>query len=194
MSYSMFMLTPMTGKAAAESRTVIISGFEIGFKTFVLCCIGALPGLALAIVTYPLLGSGSILMIPVGILAILYLFQSRSRDGLKLRTWQTMVDKRKAAINQFFICGEAVDLDADGAFVVVANTVDAAGTFRPKRQVDTRRSGAAFATSMTHADFHADELIGGVKGRYDAFRPDSFAPINQSRKAKAKGKKTGTLV
>lgn len=167
----MFMLTPMTGKEAAESRTVIISGFEVGFKTFVICCLAAFPGLILAIIFYPFLGSGALLMFPLAIGGCLYLFQSRSREGLKLRTWQTMVDKKKASVNQFFMCGVVIDLDDDGEFTVAANTVPAAGTV-----LRARPDAPTYGTNV-----YADELIGAAKGRYDV-----FSSPKQSRRASKK--------
>lgn len=109
MSKLVYDLTPMTRKADA-GRRFVISGFDIAKRTMLIGGLALVPGAALTGILFPMLQMWSILAIPICIIAAFWLFEGRSSQGMKLRNWQTLVDKRKNRSGQFYICGHPIDV------------------------------------------------------------------------------------
>lgn len=103
-------LTPMTRKAD-QGRRFVIGGFDIQKRTLLIGGVGFVPGAALTGMLYPMLGIWAILLIPFTMAAAFWLIEGRSSQGMKLRNWQTLLDKKKNRNGAFFICGHEIDVD-----------------------------------------------------------------------------------
>lgn len=98
----------MTGKGAGADRTTVVATVEVRWRSFYVGLIGALPGLLLTAVLYPLVNAWSFLAIPAMVAVAFYLIERRTRDGLKLPTYRAMLDRRRSTKGRFFLCWEEI--------------------------------------------------------------------------------------
>lgn len=104
-----FDLTPMT-RGADKGRRFVIGGFDLEKTTLVVGGISIIPGLVLTGFLFPLMQMWALLF-PVLTVAIgFWLIVGRSTQGMKLKNWQTLLDKQKNRSGQFFICGHPIDI------------------------------------------------------------------------------------
>lgn len=111
--YRIFSLTKMTGRESKQMRTTIVGGIEVSLRPFAVGVAGFVFGIIPAASTWSLLGSRAG-VIPVVTAALAWwLFERRSRRGLRLRTWQTVRDHTLARpyLNQFMLCGKVIHLE-----------------------------------------------------------------------------------
>lgn len=139
-----FDLTPMTRHADAE-RKIVIEGFEADKRRIFVAGAGAIPGMLLAGLLAGLLGALAIIPPIVTAVLAIWLFDSRSRKGLRLRHWDAFKDRRKST-PKFRYCGRVINPDDTGFYrirslsapVVHAATpewLDAAEPVKAKRAV-----------------------------------------------------------
>lgn len=102
-------LTPMTRKAD-EGRRFVISGFDIKKRTMLIGGLALVPGLVMTGILFKWLQMWSLLSIPLFLALAFWLFEWRSSQGMKLRNWRALLDKRQASNGQFYICGHPVDV------------------------------------------------------------------------------------
>ena len=78
--------------------------------------LAALPGaLAVTALLWVLLaGEYALVMIPVVEAAVFWLIETRARSGLRLRTYQTILDSQRAQIGTFFCCGRVIAIPTSG--------------------------------------------------------------------------------
>lgn len=107
---ALYLLTPMTGRTSGAGRTTVIGTVEMKWRTFWIIVFSMAPAGILTAVFFPLLQSWSFLWIPIVIGAAFFLFDRRSKDGLRLRTYQAMFDKRRSNVNTFFLCGQPIEV------------------------------------------------------------------------------------
>lgn len=107
---SLYSLTPMTGRTSGSERTTIIGTVEMKWRTFWLVIASLVPGGILTAVFFPLLDVWAFLWLPIVVGSAFYLIERRSREGLHLRTYQGLMDKKKSNVNQFFLCGQPIDV------------------------------------------------------------------------------------
>lgn len=105
---SVYMLTPLT-RDAGQSRRVIVQGLDVPWRSVII--VGSALMLAIIPVAFLWLfvGQMALLVIPIFVGAAFYLVERRTRSGLRLRTYQAALDKRRAVVNVFLCCGVAVD-------------------------------------------------------------------------------------
>lgn len=122
------MLTDYTGRTSNQDRTTVIGTVEMRYRTFWVAGIAILPAFLIMIITLPFFGVWSTLAIPGTIGLALLLIERRSKDGLRLRTYQTIRDRNRSSLNEFRLCGEPITvLGSDFAYVrQIALPVDAA--------------------------------------------------------------------
>ena len=102
-----YTLTKLT-RSAGQSRRVVVAGFDAPLRglvvTILALAVSAIPTMILWLAVGPL--ALVLSMLTVG--AAFYLVEGRTRSGLRLRTYQAMIDKKRERIGQFMCCGQAV--------------------------------------------------------------------------------------
>lgn len=112
MAHPLHVLTPLTGKEAAEKRTVIIGGFEINARLGMVLAVLSAPALLLTLMTVPFLEVYSVLVFPFLLGVGAFAFHMRSADGMRLRMYQSFRDRYKAEdVETFYMCGQEIALD-----------------------------------------------------------------------------------
>lgn len=107
---SLFLLTDYTGRTSNQGRTTVIGTVEMKLRTAVIGGIALVPGFLLMLIVMPFLGTWSILAVPLVEGLAFLLIEKRSNEGLKLRTYQTLRDKKRSNLNEFRICGEPIQV------------------------------------------------------------------------------------
>ena len=111
MAQAMFTLTAMTGREASAHRTVVIGTVEMNWRVWMIL-LGAFPlAIISTLILMPFVGISSLLMIPLIEGGAVFAIHRRSRSGLKLRTYQSFYDKRRAVLNQYMLGQQPIDLD-----------------------------------------------------------------------------------
>ena len=118
-----FDLSPLTRRAASQRR-VIVSGWDVplrGFMIFLAALPGALAVTALLWVLFA--GEYALVMIPLVEAAVFWLIETRARSGLRLRTYQTILDSQRVQIGTFFCCWRVIDPLSGRLGVIVASSM-----------------------------------------------------------------------
>lgn len=110
---SLYLLTPMTGRTSGADRTTVIGTVEMRLRTFWIAVIAMVPAGLLTAIFSPMLGSFAFLWIPVIQAAAFFLIERRTKDGLQLRTYQALRDKKRSSVNTFYLCGQPVDVTGE---------------------------------------------------------------------------------
>ncbi|HEX9087855.1 MAG TPA: hypothetical protein VF867_10045 [Arthrobacter sp.] len=109
---SLYSLTPMTGRTSGSERTTVIGTVEMKWRTFWVSTLSLVPGGILSAMFYPFVNVWAFLWLPILMGGAFYLIERRSTDGLKLRTYEGLLDKKKSSVNQFFLCGQPIEVGA----------------------------------------------------------------------------------
>lgn len=121
-----YYLTPLTGREAAEQRTTMIKGFETNARNFRMGLIAAAAAIVPGFVMYSLLSIvfGGVMFAAIFV-SVFWLLQGRSRRGLHLRMYQTLLDQQKAknVVNRVFIGTEEADPLLAEAGMIVESSV-----------------------------------------------------------------------
>lgn len=128
---SSYLLTSMTGKEAGTDRTTVIGTVEMKMRTFWIGVIALVPGAILAGIFFPLLNAWSLLFIAAVEGAAFWLIEKRAKDGLKLRTYQAMFDKKRSDVGTFYLCGTPIDVSGTQFELIRTSTAPA-----PERTVE----------------------------------------------------------
>lgn len=125
MDYSCYSLTTMTGRRSSDLRTTFILGAEMSWRVFIVGLLGAFVSLFAMLLAWPIIGQASIFLIPVCIAGFLWLFIRRSTRGLKLRTYEDLLDTHRARplLNEFLLCGQVIGVDDEKPLMLCTNTV-----------------------------------------------------------------------
>jgi hypothetical protein len=105
-----FCLTPLT-RGAAGQRRVVIQGFDLPARALVIAGLALVPAIVVTLVAWALVGEVALLAVPLVEGVAFWLIETRTRSGLRLRTYQAMADKRKAQreVGRFFVAGREFD-------------------------------------------------------------------------------------
>ena len=101
----MYNLTSLTGRTRNVGRTVIINGFEFGRRALIVT--GAAVGLAIVptLILTAWFGMVATVLTPAAFIAAAFIFvEGRSRKGLQLRMYRSVLDKKLAKTNEIYIC------------------------------------------------------------------------------------------
>jgi hypothetical protein len=120
-----FCLTPLT--RSGGERRVLISGFDVRWRTFVIAAFAAFPALIATMIVWIFAGQLALVMIPIVEGGAFWLVESRQRNGLHLRQYQAMADRRKATTGRFYCCGVQIDPSRSEFGMIMANTVPVPG-------------------------------------------------------------------
>lgn len=112
----MFSMTSLTGAKKNTGRTMVLATFEISRRSFIVTVmallvsivpVGVLAPLAFSFGMMP--GVVVLLVVPLIVVSITFFFvEGRTRDGLGLRRYEAMWDKRKAHNGVVFVCNETI--------------------------------------------------------------------------------------
>lgn len=94
---------------------MVVATFEMKMRHFWIGIFAAVPGFLLLLITMPLMGSLSIIWLIIVEAAVFFLIERRSRSGLKLRTFQALIDRSRSDVGVFQLCGRPVEV-SDSAF------------------------------------------------------------------------------
>ena len=111
---SLFLLTDYTGRTSNQGRTTVIGTVEMKLRTAIIGGIALVPAFLLMLIVMPFVGTWSILAVPAVLGLTFLLIEGRSKEGLRLRTYQTMRDKYRSHLNEFRLCGEPIDPSGAG--------------------------------------------------------------------------------
>ncbi|GAA4924903.1 hypothetical protein [Nesterenkonia rhizosphaerae] len=109
---NLYMLTHLTGQTSQTERTAVIGFIEMRRRVLMILIFSGVPGLLVMLILTPILKAWAILALPIIIFTALWIFESRSRRGLQLRTWQHLTEKQKSARSGevFHQCGRPVSV------------------------------------------------------------------------------------
>jgi hypothetical protein len=119
----LFIMTELTGSRSNDERKIIFSGYEFDFRHFWIAIIAAIPGALLTAMFWPLLDTYAVLLLLLVEVAAFFLIERRARDGMELRTWQAIRDKKKAAVGHFYVCGAPVSMTEESFITFRSSTV-----------------------------------------------------------------------
>ena len=115
-------LTNLTRGAGAQRR-VVIQSFDVPLQSFVLVICGAVAALPFVALLFPLLGFFALFGIGMFELAVFWLFRWRSRSGLRLKNYQTLLDRRRSKVGQILVCGQPYDFTRGIAITLVSSSL-----------------------------------------------------------------------
>lgn len=144
-------LTPMT-RHADSKRQIVVKGFDLPKRGLAIFTLALIPAIIVAAILWPLLGANALIALVVVELAAFWLFEGRSRSGMRLRNYQSILDSRRTKDGQFFVCGQPIEPRASELTYVrtVTRPVE-----RPRRDV---------ADIFGFAPAPAGAAAGAVKG------------------------------
>lgn len=110
---SLYLLTGMTGRNSGSERTMVVATFEMKWRSFWIALIAFVPGAALTAMFYPLLDAYAMLWIVATEAAAFVLIEQRAKEGLGLRRYQAILDKKKSSQSTFYLCGQPLQLEGE---------------------------------------------------------------------------------
>jgi hypothetical protein len=106
-------LTPLTGREAAEKRTVVIGTVELNARLAMILGIATPIGFLAAAISWPFLSQYAVFVFPITLFAAAFLFYRRTSDGMNLHTYQALLDKKRSSdVGKVYLCGHEVDVNS----------------------------------------------------------------------------------
>ena len=105
---NVYVLTPLT-RDAGKSRRVIVQGIDLPWRSVIITGSALIASIIPMAFMWLFVGQIALLVIPTFIGGAFHLIERRTRSGLRLRTYQAALDKRRAVVNLFLCCGVPVD-------------------------------------------------------------------------------------
>lgn len=90
---SLYMLTDMTGATSQEDRTAVFMRWEVRRKAMLLVFVGVILGLIPQIFLFTLIGGWGLLLVPIMVGIVFFIFEARQRTGLQLKQWEAIRDR-----------------------------------------------------------------------------------------------------
>ena len=105
----MYNLTSLTGRKRNVGRTVIVNGFEFNRRTLIVTGIAVGASIFPTVILSAFFGPIASVLTPAVFLAAAFLlFESRTRKGLQVAVYRSILDKRKAKTDEIYICWRPV--------------------------------------------------------------------------------------
>lgn len=160
----MFTLTRYT-REAGRNRISVIQGFEVPLRKLIL----VLTGLGLSVVptifVAVLFGYWAVLIPIVFVGGLLFLVETRSRDGLRVPMWKAIKHRQQEPVDQFLCGGKPADPLATGYYRIVPSSTPVHRD--PPDMADLFTSlptePAARTAQADRSDQVADHTVGGPK-------------------------------
>lgn len=115
---TLFDLTPLT-RDVAENRRVVVQGWDLNRRVFILFLLGLAPAALLAAVTFPLLGQYTLVVFVCTYIPIFWLVLGRSGKGMELPNWRVLLTKKQSNKGHFVLRGERMAQDRHAPRVLV---------------------------------------------------------------------------
>ena len=127
-----FCLTPLT-RGAASQRRVVVQGFDIPARGLLIAGLAFVPAIIFTAIAWAFAGMLGLLVIPVTEVVAFWLIEARTRSGLRLRTYQALMDIRKAKreAGRFFVAGREYDPLGEEWFVIQPGSTPSGRLFGP---------------------------------------------------------------
>lgn len=105
MSAYLYDLTSLTGRKRNAGRTIIVSGFEFSRRALLVTSVALGVALFPALIANLFFGPlAMIITAAVFVAGAFILFEGRTRSGLQVRLYRSILDKKKASTDTFYIC------------------------------------------------------------------------------------------
>lgn len=122
----LYDLTPLT-RDATEKRRVVVQGWDIDRRIFILFLFGLLPAGLLSLAAYQLIGAYAVFVFAAVYTPIFWLFLGRSSKGLELRNWRAIWHRNRSNNGYFLLRGERLDPDRHAPRVLRSASVPGPG-------------------------------------------------------------------
>ncbi|WP_114906738.1 hypothetical protein [Ornithinimicrobium murale] len=107
---TLFDLTPLT-REAADKRRVVVQGWDVDRRVFILFLIGLAPAAILTGVSFPFIGQYALLVFFATYVPIFWLILGRSSKGMETANWRSLLDKRQSNKGHFILRGNRLEKD-----------------------------------------------------------------------------------
>lgn len=182
-----YNLTELVGKKSDQGRTMIVATFEVQKRYLAIFLAAFIPALLVGLVAGKLIGVYGILVFAAVEGAAFYLVEGRTREGLQVRTYEWLNDKRNADTGRVFMCQREVDPSALEFFQVRGGTVPMSGG------IDTSGLSANTVAAILEkqgagpAPVVVADVTGGVAGDAGGVSP-ADGKAGKGRKAEKAGR------
>lgn len=148
-----YSLTRLTGRGRNDNRRIVVLTVETGRRTFIVLCLSAVASAPVTGLVAMFVGVYALVVPPIVIGLGLWLWDSRSRKGLKLRNYQAIIDRRRAVNGVLYAAGKPIPepqlimhqqqtIPAPDGGVAELDTVKGQTVLSTKRAVSTTRRKA----------------------------------------------------
>lgn len=121
-----YVLTPLT-RRAVEQRRAVIQGFDVPWRTIKVLLIGFVPAVAAAALAWLAVGEYAVGVFLAVEAAVYWVAETRTRSGLRLRRYQALIDRQRARLGVFTVCGRPINPGLDPrVFTVVSSSAPVA--------------------------------------------------------------------
>lgn len=115
---TLFDLTPLT-RDVAEKRRVVVQGWDVDRRVFILFLVGLAPAAIMAGITFPLIGEYAFLVFFCTYIPIFWLVLGRSSKGMELANWRSLLTKKQSNKGHFILRGQRLAKDRHQPRVLV---------------------------------------------------------------------------
>lgn len=120
-STTLYDLTDLTRKAG-ERRRVVIQGFDVDRRAFILFLAGFVPALMVGVLAATLIGSAGIVFGAAVYLPIIWLFATSPR-GMELVRWRELRHRTQSNAGHFILRGRRLPQDRHRARVLAPSSI-----------------------------------------------------------------------
>lgn len=119
----MYTLTRLTGRGSGDNRTIVVQGFEAKRRTWQTLSVSGVAGVVVGAIAWPFVGYLAVLPLMAVAAAVFIVLNKRSREGMQLRSYQSLRDRHRSEAGQFFMAGARINpFQADSGWLR-SNTV-----------------------------------------------------------------------
>lgn len=187
-----YNLTELVGKKSDQGRTMIVATFEVQKRYLAIFLAAFIPALLVGLVAGKLIGVYGVLVFAAVEGAAFYLVEGRTREGLQVRTYEWLNDKRNADTGRVFMCQREVDpaalefFQVRGGTVPMSGGIDTSGLSANTVAAILEKQGAGPAPVVV-ADVTGGEVTGDAGGVADGVSP-ADGKSGKGRKAEKAGR------
>lgn len=129
-------LTALT-RTAAERRRVVIQGWDVERRHFILFLVGLIPLIPVLVVGFSLFGTYAIFLVPVVYIPLFVLVLGQSNRGMELSNWRTIWNRRTSNDGHFMLRGKEMKPERHDPRILRSASVPGPGLERATSRSDT---------------------------------------------------------
>jgi len=118
-----YTLTSLT-RSSGQSRRVVLAGFDVPLRGFVVTLVASIASIPAVSIAWLFLGSMSLVFTLLFIVAAFVLVEGRSKRGLQLRMYQSIIDQKRENVGRFICCGMEVRPGRTQISLIVPSALD----------------------------------------------------------------------